>query len=86
VIKGGEKGTFNVVGQLVSANTRRGSEHTVLSLRLGGGEIEASGAHGLAESFTLPVVGGTGSYAGVHGTVAMSSQAGDKEKLIVNLN
>jgi hypothetical protein len=86
VISGSDKGTFNVIAQLVSGNIRRGTEHTVMALRLAHGEIEAAGAHGLSESFTLPVVGGTGDYAGAHGTVALSSQSGEKVKLVVNLD
>src|SRR4051794_4226575 len=86
VIKGSDEGTYNVIGQLIGGNIRRGTEHTVLALRLAHGEIEAAGAHGLVDSFTLAIVGGTGDYAGARGSVALSPQSGRTEKLVLKLN
>jgi hypothetical protein len=47
--------------------------------------IAITGGHATASRFTLPVVGGTGRYAGARGTFAVAPGKGETEQLTVTL-
>lgn len=83
---GSGPGAYSLSGELVSGNARHGLEHAMITLYLSGGTIQALGGHGLTSRFTMPVVGGTGTYAGVRGTLAVSPASHGREKLTVTLS
>jgi hypothetical protein len=78
-------GRFQMVTQLVTGNGRRGAEQGSFTLYLADGEIAVTGGHATASRFTLPVVGGTGRYAGARGTFAVAPGKGETEQLTVTL-
>src|SRR3954453_5446373 len=82
---GHSAGRFQMVTQLVSGNGRRGAEQGSFTLYLADGEIVVTGGHATASRFTLPVVGGTGRYAGARGTFAVAPGKGETEHLTVRL-
>jgi len=85
-LSGGPTGSYSLSGQLVSGNARHGREHAMITLYFRGGTLVAEGGHGLANRFTMPVVGGTGSYAGARGTLAVSPGKKDSEIITVTLS
>jgi hypothetical protein len=82
---GGRKGHFELTSQLVSGNERHGTEASSIMLHLKRGEIVATGGHGLSERYVLPVVGGSGRYAGAGGTFRISPGKGESTRLAVVL-
>jgi hypothetical protein len=84
-LSGGQSGTYSLSGQLVSGNARHGREHVMLTLYLRDGTLVAEGGHGLSSHFTIPVAGGTGKYAGAHGTLAVSPGRNESEQITVTL-
>jgi hypothetical protein len=85
-LKGDQSGTYTLSGQLVSGNARHGREHMMLTLYLRDGALVAEGGHGLSSHFTVPVAGGTGEYAGAHGTLTVAPGTKDKEQITVALS
>jgi len=65
---------------------RHGSEQTTITLRLPGGQIVVTGARATASRFAMPVVGGTGAYAGAGGTLTVAPGSSETERLTVTLN
>ena len=82
---GGRKGHFELTSQLVSGNERHGTEASSIMLHLKRGEIVATGGHGLSERYVLPVVGGSGRYAGAGGTFRISPGKGESTRLAIVL-
>ena len=79
-------GHFQIAGQLVSGNARRGSEQTTMTLFVAGGTLEIAGGHAAVEGgYALSVVGGTGSYAGARGTLTVSPGSRGSQRLAVAL-
>jgi hypothetical protein len=74
-----------MVTQLVSGNGRHGAEQGSFTLYLADGEIAVTGGHATTSRFTLPVVGGTGRYAGARGTLAVAPGKGETARLTVTL-
>jgi hypothetical protein len=74
-----------MVTELVSGNARRGGEQTSFTLYLAGGEVVVTGGHSTSARFTLPVVGGTGRYAGARGTMAIAPGPSESEHLTITL-
>jgi len=85
-LSGGQTGSYSLSGQLVSGNARHGREHAMITLYFSGGTLVAEGGHGLESRFTMPVVGGTGSYAGARGTLAVSPGKKESEMITVTLS
>jgi hypothetical protein len=82
---GHSAGRFQMVTQLVSGNGRHGAEQGSFTLYLADGEIAVTGGHATTSRFTLPVVGGTGRYAGARGTLAVAPGKGETARLTVTL-
>jgi hypothetical protein len=78
-------GRFQMITQFVSGSARRGNEQSSFTLYLKGGQLTVMGGHATTSRFTLPVVGGTGTYAGAAGTLAVSPGKGETENLQVIL-
>ena len=84
-LSGSASGSYSLSGQLVSGDARHGREHAMLTLYLPGGTLEAVGGHGLGSRFTMPLAGGTGSYADARGTLAVVPGKGETEALTATL-
>lgn len=82
----GKAGGFEMVTQLVAGSPRHGHEHTTFVLELSGGQLVVTGGHATTSRFTMPLVGGTGSYRGARGTMTIAPGAGETERLTVSLD
>ena len=69
--------TLNVVCTFV--DTQAGKTICTAAASLSGGRITASGLIPNGPKFTLPIVGGTGSYAGAKGYVEVTNNIGGKD-------
>jgi hypothetical protein len=78
-------GRFQLVTQLVAGNARHGTEQNSLTLYLANGTIAVVGGHATTDRFTMPVIGGTGGYAGARGTLAIAPGKSGTERIIVTL-
>jgi hypothetical protein len=78
-------GRFQMVTQLVSGTASHGSEQSSFTLDLPAGEVEAIGGHGTTSRYKLPVVGGTGDYAGAGGTLTVAPGTGGTERVTLTL-
>jgi hypothetical protein len=78
-------GRFQMITQFVDGTARRGHEQSWFTLYLPGGQLTVSGGHATTSRFELPVVGGTGSYAGAAGTLAVTPGKGETETLRIVL-
>jgi hypothetical protein len=85
-LRGARNGNYTLSGQLVSGNARRGREHAMLTIYLADGTIVSEGGHGLNGRFAMPVVGGTGAYAGARGTLAVSPGKKETESITITLD
>lgn len=77
----GASGRYELNGQLLRGNARRGAEHVALTLYLQTGTIEVQGGHRLTGRFTLPIVGGTDAYDGARGTAQVSPAGHGSEQI-----
>ena len=75
-----------MVTQLVSGNAQHGGEQSSFTLYLSGGELVVMGGHSTTSRYTLPVVGGTGSNAGVRGTMTVAPGRSETEHLTITLS
>jgi hypothetical protein len=73
-VGGKADGTYGLQSTLLSLSGR-GSELALAALALPSGTVTAAGVHAAQDSFTLPVVGGTGAYAGAQGTASFAAGA-----------
>lgn len=64
-------GRYALTAQLVGGTPAHGLEQTTLTAFLPHGQVVATGGHRTVDRFTLPVVGGTGTYAGAAGTLSI---------------
>jgi hypothetical protein len=55
------------------------------TLRLGGGTLEASGGTHFGGRFNLPIVGGTGTYAGASGVLMVIAVSKTRSRYVVEL-
>ena len=55
------------------------------TLRLGGGTLEASGGTHFGGRFNLPVVGGTGTYAGASGVLTVIAVSKTRSRYVIEL-
>ena len=78
-------GRFQMITQFVNGNAHRGSEQSSFTLYLAGGQLTVIGGHATTSRFTLPVVGGTGSYAGAAGTLTIAPGKRGTESLRIAL-
>jgi hypothetical protein len=85
-LSGASSGRFQLVTQLVAGNARRGTEHNAFSLILPGGQIESAGGHGTVARFSMPVVGGTGTYEGARGVLSIAPGKHGSELVTVTLD
>lgn len=79
-------GHYQLTTQLVAGGARRGTEEETVSLSLAHGTIEAQGGHATTNRFAVPVIGGTGRYAGVRGTLAVAPGRHGAERVTVRLD
>jgi hypothetical protein len=82
---GRRAGHYQLSAQLVAGTTRKGGEESAMTLMLAGGELALAGGHPTSDRFALPVVGGTGSYAGARGEARFAPAPHDRVKLVVAL-
>jgi hypothetical protein len=82
---GGNAGHYALAAQLVAGSPRSGSEQTGMTLFLSGGQLSLAGGHGTVDRFAVPVVGGTGSYAGARGVAQFAPAAHGRVKITVAL-
>jgi hypothetical protein len=78
-------GTYGLQSTLLSL-TGRGSELALAALALPSGTITAAGVHAAQDSFTLPVLGGTGAYEGAHGTASFAAGAKGAVRVTLSLD
>jgi hypothetical protein len=55
------------------------------TLRLGGGTLEAGGGTHFGGRFKLPIVGGTGTYAGASGVLTVIAVSKTRSRYVVEL-
>jgi hypothetical protein len=77
-------GTYGLQSTLLSL-AGKGSELALAALSLPSGTVTAAGVHAAQDSFTLPVVGGTGAYEGVRGTASFAAGAGGAVRVTLSL-
>jgi hypothetical protein len=77
-------GTFGGEGTLLST-AGAGSELQTTAFALRDGTLTAVGTHPSAERFSLPIVSGTGAYAGARGTAAFASAPHDAVRVTITL-
>lgn len=82
---GAQRGTSALQGVL-AAPLSVGVEISTDAFVLPGGTLVAVGSHRTVDRFALPVVGGTGAYAGAHGTLAIAPGAKGTERLTLTLD
>lgn len=82
---GQRAGRFQMITQFVDGNARRGNEQSSFTLYLTGGQLAVTGGHATTSRFTLPVIGGTGPYAGAAGTLTVTPGKGETESLHIVL-
>ena len=83
---GSAAGTYQLVTQLVAGTANKGFEHQSISLQLSGGEVLTLADMATRESYVVPVIGGSGDYAGATGTLAARSAPHHTEQLTLTLN
>ncbi len=69
--QGRASGTFGGQGTLLSVDGN-GSELSFFGFALPGGAITAAGEHPSVDRYSMPIVGGTGAYAGARGTASFA--------------
>lgn len=83
-LTGTQRGTYALQGVL-AAPLSVGVEISTDTFVLPAGTLVAVGSHRTVDRFSLPVVGGTGSYAGARGTVTVAPGAKGTERLTFTL-
>jgi hypothetical protein len=78
-------GRFQMITQFVNGTARHGNEQSWFTLYLKGGQLTVTGGHATTSRFALPIVGGTGTYAGAAGTLAVTPGKGETENLRIVL-
>ena len=76
-------GTYVLVTQLVAGDANQGQEQQSITLHLSDGDLTTAGGIATADSYTVPVVGGSGAYAGARGEMSARSAPHDTETLTV---
>ena len=84
-LSGAQRGTYAIQGVL-AAPLSVGVEISTDTFVLPGGTLVAVGSHRTVDHFQLPVVGGTGAYAGAHGVVTIAPGAKGTERLTFKLD
>jgi hypothetical protein len=84
-VSGDATGRFQLVGELVAGDGRHGSERSAVTLQLRTGTIEAEGTHATADRYRVPVLGGTGRYAGARGVAAFAPAGRERVSVTVRL-
>lgn len=83
-LSGAATGTFAIEGVLASPASA-GVELTTATLMLSDGTLVAVGSHRSVERFTMPILGGTGLYAGKQGTISFAPLPKGAERLTIKL-
>ncbi len=78
----GKDGGYCVI---IHAARKGGSAQCSVTLFLSGGTIAVDGGVRFAKTFSLPVVGGTGTYEGARGSVLIEDLKGGRSNLTVHL-
>jgi hypothetical protein len=78
-------GKFTVTGELVGGTTRNGLEQSETVVYLPGGTLVLDGGHPTQDTFSLPVVGGTGKYVGASGVGNFSPGPNGTQRATITL-
>lgn len=78
-------GTFVLVTQLIAGNATSGQEQQSITLHLTDGDITAMAGITSQDSYTVPVLGGTGHYARARGVMTARPAAEDTETITLDM-
>lgn len=84
-LSGAQRGTYALQG-ILATPLSVGVEISTDTFSLPNGTLVAVGSHRTVDRFTLPIVGGTGAYAGARGTLSVAPGAKATEHLTVTLD
>ena len=84
MLSGEQHGTYAIQGVLV-APLSVGVEISTDTFVVPGGSLVAVGSHRTTDRFSLPLVGGTGAFAGAHGTLTVAPGTKGTERLTFRL-
>ena len=83
---GAAAGSYQLVTQLVAGTAKHGFEHQSISLHLIKGDVLTLADLPTSEGYVVPVIGGSGGYAGATGTLSARSGAHHTEQLTLTLD
>jgi hypothetical protein len=82
---GSSAGTYQLVTQLVAGTAKDGYEHQSISVQLSDGEILTLADMHAQDHYVVPVIGGSGAYAGATGTLSARAAGHHRELLTLTI-